>query len=322
MSEPVSTWAVLSVFSPDGSLLANVGAIREQVDAVVVVDDHGPDPDEDVFAALVDEGVEVFRQPDNLGIAAALNRGIAAAFERGAGAVVLFDQDSVPPAGMVAALRDALEQARAKGVDVSYAVPEFWSQTRQVMATDPSGVLLAREPIQSGTYLPRSTWDRLGPLREDLFIDLVDVEYALRAEAAGMPPVAAPGTRLGHRLGAAYRRPWWAGRFAGSPLPSAVTLSTPFRYYYRVRNRRVINRAYGGRFRRRLTIASVVEALHLVEVIAFARPRSRMLRVVLRAWRDGGSGRSLGRMPASVQADLMDVRWRLRPLASGAERPE
>lgn len=322
MTDAVATWAVLPVFSPDRSLLAHVRAIREQVAGVVVVDDHGPDPDEDVFAALVDEGVQLYRQPDNLGIAAALNRGIVAAFDHGAEAVVLFDQDSVPPAGMVAALRRAIEQARAAGVNASYAVPEFWSETRQVMATDPAGVLLAREPIQSGTYLPRSSWEHLGPLRDDLFIDLVDVEYALRAEAAGMPPVAAPGTRLGHRLGAAYRRPWWAGGFARSPLPAQVTLSTPFRYYYRVRNRRVVNRAYGSRFRRRLAVASVVETLHLVEVIAFARPRSRMLRAVLRAWRDGRTDRDLGRLPTEVQAELRDVRWRLRPLASGAERPE
>ncbi|WP_166375868.1 glycosyltransferase [Aeromicrobium phragmitis] len=322
MSDAGSTWAVLSVYSPDRSLLANLEAIGEQVDRVIVVDDHGPEPDEELFIALVEQGVELYRQPDNLGIAAALNRGIAVAFARGADAVVLFDQDSAPPPGMIAALRRTVDEAKEAGIDAAFAVPEFWSATRQVMATDPSGVLLAREPIQSGTYLPRSSWEDLGPLREDLFIDLVDVEYALRAEAAGMPPVAAPGTRLGHRLGAAYRRPWWAGGFARSPLPATVTLSAPFRYYYRVRNRRVLNRAYGRRFSGRLAIATLVEALHAVEVVAFSRPRSRMLRAMVRGWRDGGGESALGRMPEAVLADLRTVRWALRPLAATAEPPE
>lgn len=323
MGEPGPIWAVLSVFSPDASLLQHVDLIASQVDRVVVVEDHGPDPAETVLAELESRGVLVRRQPANLGIAAALNRGAAEAFDAGADAVVLFDQDSAPGPELVPALRETWQEARARGVAAAYSAPEFWSQVRQVAAEDASGVLLAREPIQSGTFWPRETWERLGPLREDLFIDLVDVEYALRAEAAGLQPVAAPGTRLGHRLGSAYHRPWWSGGgVKRSARPATVTLSAPFRYYYRVRNRRVVNREYARLFPRRLAVATIVELLHLLEAVAYARPRGRLLRAALRGWRDGRAGAPLGRMPDDLQAGLSEVTWSLPPLGPAAAPPE
>jgi len=312
------TWAVVSVFDPDLSLLRNLDAISAQVDRIVVVDDGTPDPDPTLFAQLEDrDDVVMLRQPANAGIAAALNRGLDAAFAHDASAAVTFDQDSLPSPGFVAGLRAEFAAVLERGaVRPSFAVPEFWASIRQVGEVAPDGSLIAIRVIQSGMLIPRSTWRRLGPMREDFFIDLVDSELELRGRVQGMVPVAAAGVALEHRLGAAYRRPLLSGGFPGSPLPRVITFSTPFRYYYRVRNRRVVNRAYWRRFPVRLSAETFMELLHLVEVLRYARPRGPLRRAVRRGWRDGRRGGRMGRIPAELEPGLRGVTWTLDPTDS------
>lgn len=313
-------WAVVSVFGPDRSLLTNLDAIAAQTARIVVVDDGTPRPDGEVFAALeARSDVEVLRQPTNRGIAAALNRGLAVAFESGADRVVTFDQDSLPSAGFVAGLSAELDRSTARGViDPAFIVPEYWATIRQVSDTAADGTLIAIRTIQSGMLVPRSTWNRIGPMREDFFIDLVDEELELRALAAGLVPVAAPGVTLRHHLGVAYRRPLGSGGFRGSPLPPIITLSTPFRYYYRVRNRRVVNRMYARRFPRRLAAETLMEFLHLIEVLRYARPRGPVWAAARRGWRDGRRRGRMGRIPAELEPGLASVRWALEP----TQRPD
>ncbi|MBM9465604.1 glycosyltransferase [Aeromicrobium sp. YIM 150415] len=314
-----ATWSVVSVFGPDRSLLTHLDAIAAQTVRVVVVDDGTPAPDAEVFAALEErDDVDLLRQPRNAGIAAALNRGIQAAFDGGADRVVTFDQDSLPSADFVAGLSDEFDRATARGViDPAFVVPEFWATIRQVSRTAEDGTLIAIRTIQSGMLLPRSTWERIGAMREEFFIDLVDEELELRALSAGLAPIAAPGVALHHHLGAAYRRPLLSGGFRGSPLPPIITLSTPFRYYYRVRNRRVVNRMYGRRFPARLAAETFMEILHLVEVLRYARPRGPVWAAARRGWRDGRKGSAMGRVPAELEPGLRDVRWALEPVDRG-----
>ncbi|WP_293782472.1 glycosyltransferase [uncultured Aeromicrobium sp.] len=309
-------WAVVSVFGPDASLLTNLDAITPQVEGIIVVDDGTGSPDEHVFAELeARPDVELLRQPSNLGIAAALNRGIAAAFAKGAREVVTFDQDSAPSPDFVSGLREALLATAERGVvQPAFVVPEYWATIRQVGRVAPDGTLVAIRTIQSGMLLPRSTWEELGPMREEFFIDLVDSELELRALSCGLTPVAAPGVALQHRLGTAYKRPLLSGGFPGSPLPPVITVSTPFRYYYRVRNRRVVNRTYFRRFPVRLSAETLMEVLHLIEVLRYARPRRPLWDAVRRGWRDGRPGGAMGRIPAELEPGLRTVRWALRPM--------
>lgn len=309
-------WAVVSVFGPGRAFLGNLEAIAAQVDRVVVVDDGTPEPDAEVFAELENRAdVELLRQPANAGIAAALNRGIDAAFAAGATAVVTFDQDSAPGPGFVAGLIAEFAAATERGVvRPSFVVPELWATIRQVGQVASDGTLIAIRIIQSGMLIPRSSWQRVGRMREDLFIDLVDSELELRGRRLGMLPVAAPGVALEHRLGTAYRRPVLSGGFPGSPLPRVITFSTPFRYYYRVRNRRVVNRGYWRSFPVRLSAETFMEVLHLVEVLRYARPRAPIWRAVRRGWRDGRRGSVMGRIPADLEPGLRGVTWALDPV--------
>ncbi|MEV7693160.1 glycosyltransferase [Microbacterium sp. NPDC089189] len=302
------TWIVFSAFRPDPDLGEAVRAAVAEVDERVIVVDDGSG---DGWAGMWDEleriGARVLRSADNTGIAAALNRGIRAALASGATAVLTFDQDSTMTPGFVAALQAALDSAAASGIAAAFAVPEFFAGVSQVHDRS-DGVLRVRHSIQSGMLVPRETFDRVGLLREDLFIDLVDTEFELRCTVAGLAGVAAPGLALGHALGRQYARELFGRRVRLPGIPDVVTLSSPFRYYYRVRNRRVINREFLRRAPGWVLRDTALEAIHFANALMIARPRRALFALYRAGWRDAGRRRG-GPMPPALQQVAATIVW-------------
>ncbi len=308
-----AVWAVITAFRPDEGLLAATAAVQGQVAGVVVVDDgSGPDFD-DVLDAISAHGAIVVRLVENSGIAAALNAGLRRAVEQGCDAAVTFDQDSMVEPGFIAALEQAHERAAAIGAHPGPVVPEYFAGVNQVYSRSDDGTLLARHAIQSGMLLARQVLDEVGPFREDLFIDLVDTEFELRCHARGLFSIAAPGLVLAHSLGRQYERRILGRRVTLPGIPSVVTLSTPFRYYYRVRNRVVINREFGRQFFAWTLRDTILELLHFGSALTLARPRRALWSLYRAGWRDARHKR-MGRMPTELQELAATVSWSARPV--------
>lgn len=292
--------AVVTAFDPDSGFSSRVEQLVGQVRQVWVVDDGSSAP----WPSALPASVEVLRMGTNRGIAAALNRGLRSAFDAGADAVVTLDQDSVMPVGGVA---DLVTAWAAAGDDVAYVVPEFFAGVRQAVGVDDGGRLLTRRTIQSGMLLPASTLAAVGPFLEELFIDLVDTEYSMRCHSCRLVGVAAPGLRLGHRLGAEYRRTGVLGRIELAGL-TRLTLSAPYRYYYRSRNRVLVNRRKLPGTRAWRLRDTVLDLVHFAVVVSVARPRRAMLRLLISGWRDGRAGRG-GRIPFELAQVAQEIRW-------------
>jgi len=302
------TWIVFSAFRPDPDLVDAVrAAVAEVAQQVVVVDDGSGPGWEPLWAQAESVGARVLRSDENRGIGAALNRGIRHALDAGASAVLTFDQDSTISPGFVEALRDVIASAESSGVRVAFAVPERFAGVSQVHSRE-GGVLRTRHSIQSGMLVPRTTWEQVGILREDLFIDLVDTEFELRCAAAGLVGVAAPGLALGHALGRQYARELFGRRVRIPGIPDVVTLSAPFRYYYRVRNRRVVNKLYLRTAPGWVLRDTALEIIHFVNALMLARPRRALLALYRRGWRDGGRGRG-GPMPSELRPVAAQITW-------------
>ena len=300
-------WAVFSTFRPGESAREAVASVAPQVDGVIVVDDGSGPTSDSVLSALAADGATVVRRPANDGIAAALNDGIARAQEAGAGFVLTFDQDSHIEPGFVAALLAAHDAATAAGARVGVVVPEFFAGVRQQRGPDaPYGD--AANVIQSGMLLPVPVVEAVGALREDFFIDLVDTEFELRLRRRGWRVLAAGGVRMEHALGTKYRRELW-GRTVRLPgIPPEITLSTPFRYFYRVRNRIVLNREYLFVAPRQIIRDSLLDGIHFVNAVWVAQPRRALLRVYRAAAVAAFRGR-MGRMPAALAPVAAEIRW-------------
>lgn len=313
--------AVISAFRPAPALVEHCAELAPQVSRVIVVDDGSGEGAEPVLARLEASGVTVLRQGENSGIAAAMNRGLAAAREAGAEFVITFDQDSRVPEGFVDALVAEHDRVASLGVRVGMVAPEFFSATPQTRTGSSSGrepeqdpgFLEAYAPIQSGLLMPLAVVAELGPQREDYFIDLVDTEYALRARRAGYTAVCAPGLVLphgfGHRL---YVHAFGRRLKKRSGRPRMVAVSSPFRYYYRARNRVVLNREYGkdpgvGALLRRDARNDLV--LDFGVALYSARGRFALLGLMLAGFRDGRRGR-MGRTSDALAARAHRVSWR------------
>jgi rhamnosyltransferase len=234
--------AVVVSYKPElEKLRALLEALVPQVEAVVVVDNGS----ESYFRGWIGQSLTpaihgVFLRT-NTGIAAAQNVGISWARRHGADYVVLFDQDSLPAQDMVRCLVEAADIKRAEGYKVAAVGPRYLDKRQnnpppfvkvrglRVLRQGCGSADLITETdylISSGCLIPVSTIDSVGAMREDLFIDYVDIEWGLRAQRNGFQSFGVFSARMLHSLGDTPIRVF--GR--------SIPLHSPLRHYYHFRN--------------------------------------------------------------------------------------
>lgn len=242
-------FAVVVAYLPDTEVLrALLDALLTQTGGVVVVD-NTPMADrrvEILCATLAQDTLRLMRLGQNLGIARALNVGIDAAMAAGATHVLLSDQDSLPAPDMVAELlraHDELTRAgrcvgavgptyidRHTGITFPFQVDvpgKFFYGHRRPDTTRPTVEALTL--ITSGTLIAVPVLRELGPMREDFFIDHVDIEWSHRARAAGYALFGVGSAMMFHSMGDHALRVWYFGWRQESAY-------SPVRVYYRIRN--------------------------------------------------------------------------------------
>lgn len=229
MATPTAV-AVVVTYNPDFvDLQALLERLTGMVMRVVVVDNGSlPSPE----ALVRERACHWLPLGDNLGIAAAQNQGIALARSLGATAVVLFDQDSLPEAGMIDTLADVAEALSTSGVPVAAVGPSYYDDglgkgAPEFHRPDVAAVRAFEvdHVIASGSYIPIAVLDRVGGMREELFIDYVDIEWALRARTCGLRSFCARDALMRHQFG----------------VPAVVmgrrySAHSPMRQYYLFRN--------------------------------------------------------------------------------------
>jgi len=246
--------AVVPAFHPGPDLPSLVRDLITQTGGrVVVVDDSGGRP-ADVLATAQGLGALVVRHETNAGIGAALTTGVSAARARWPGltGVLTVDQDSRLAPDHLSRLLQAGADGVRVGLQVGLVGPEEVEglpsrAARRHHHHRHLGVLLGREPVQSGLLVPLTVWEEVGGVDATLFIDGVDSDLWLKVLDSGRQVVVAPGLRVAHRLGTAEPlvvagRPL---RWRGNALQ--VPVSAPFRSYYLVRNRLLLVARHGCR---------------------------------------------------------------------------
>lgn len=235
--------AVLVTHFPDAGLGERLIRTGEQVGGIVLVDNgtrgRGASVIDDLHAP---GGLTLIRNAENRGVAAAFNQGVREALARGCGHVLLLDQDSEPEPGMVAGLLGCLERHPERD-----RVMVLGPRTEIRNYSGAGGWAPGDGPwkevshvISSGSLIPSAAFGLLGGFLESLFIDYVDIEYCLRARAAGFKVIQVRDAVLRHRLGRI------SGRrvFRRTVHPSH---HEPLRRYYQFRNAALLHRAYARR---------------------------------------------------------------------------
>lgn len=231
--------AVIVTYYPNGRALEKLLArLQPQVAHTVQVDNTDePLPGPSALGASVTN--TTLRLGTNTGIGHAQNVGIDQARQLGATHVLLLDQDSLPPLGLVAQLlntlsTDGADQVAAIGplcrdVKTGRIIPLIqragWRIRRTVPSNSTTVFPVAYMPA-SGSLIPMRVLDQIGGMRADYFIDRVDVEWCLRASRMGFSVWVDSSVEMSHDQGT-----------ESIELPSrTMYVGHEFRHYFHVRN--------------------------------------------------------------------------------------
>jgi rhamnosyltransferase len=240
-----SVCALVVTYHPWPEVAAHIAVIRAQVDQVVVIDNGSRAEERTVFERLrAQPGVEFIFNPDNRGIAAALNQGVAWALARGFTWIATFDQDSTLPAGFITGLLEAHATAPARD-SVALLTPLYRDAEGGTLYSaagpvDPAAPAVVEVSVAaaSGNLVSAAALRDAGGYREDFFIDAVDHEFCLRLRRRGWRVLEVRAVILDHRQGRWERRPLLGRKIGVNDYPAT-------RRYYQARNRLVVYREFG-----------------------------------------------------------------------------
>jgi rhamnosyltransferase len=205
----MSICAVVISYHPAEQIIENITALLDQVDEVVIVDNGSGSTTQALLSQLKQYSkLSVIYNPENIGIAAALNIGVKHAKKFGYEWVATFDQDSKVTPGMISTMLQVYE-AYPEKEKVASLSPRYrdiasgrvGSGGNQLLNNE---FLSYTEPlvvITSGNMIKSSVFDTVGYFNEALFIDHVDTEFCLRYAAYGYKILEAHNAILEHSLG-------------------------------------------------------------------------------------------------------------------------
>ena len=242
----MSVTAIIILYNPNLILLQRLNlSLYSQVDNIVFVDNS-----EDLTVKEeVSKWLESISSTKNTyldlkrnyGIAYAQNRGIEVAKEGGAKFLLLLDQDSALPNNMVNDLKAVYTSLLEEGHKIATVGPSFLDEktneiakiihyeglgVQKVMPNQSKDFEPAHHIIASGSLIPIKVLDEVGMMKESLFIDMVDIEWGIRAKRRGYDSFVAPKVIMRHSIGDKYV----------SFGERKINLHTDFRNYFIVRN--------------------------------------------------------------------------------------
>ena len=290
--------SVIVTYNPDREVLAGlIGSITSSVKTVVLSDNGSNNIGEIKVLAAGFGNVTIIELGDNMGIGFAQNRGIEAVFaDKDIEGVLLFDHDSHPSLDMVTTLGNAYEDMTAKGIPVGALGPVYMdprTENNYPISVFSGFSLLKKYPIPgdntpmaasfliaSGSLIPRSTYEKVGGMREDFFIDYIDIEWSFRATHNGLPSYAIPNAKMVHQVG--------DNRF--KMFGREISIHSPLRRYYLARNSVFMVKT--GYIDWRYKVREVFYSVSRVFVfLFFVDKRMTYLRYIIKGWGDGFKGK-------------------------------
>jgi rhamnosyltransferase len=291
MAELVIT-AVVTAYHPDERLAAVVEVALESCADVVVVD-NTPADSASLSEKLTDARVNVLRPGRNGGLAGALNtamRALVPATE----AVLVLDQDSVLPAGLVPSLAAHLADPGI-GVVGPTPVDAVDGSTYDRFGVVGSALVDRDTVITSGMIVRRGVLDAAGGFRDEFFVDWVDNDFCLKLRRDGVRIVQDTATLLPHSIGDRREH-----RIAG--LTVKVLRYSAWRHYWITRNGLVLIRENVFRNPRWSLQAMLYIGRQALTTVAFEPSRGANLKAILRGVADSLLNRTtLAYLPAGAE---------------------
>lgn len=226
----IKVCAVVVAFHPDDKFESRLIHLLSQISALVVVDNTPAAVRRHPIVMPVEGGKPVYliENPDNLGVAAALNQGLKQALEWNCGWLLTLDQDSHCFPDMVQTLLHVYAACVPPAAVIGGNYLDTRNSKTKVSGSADGGFLDQKTVITSGCLVDARFAQRIGGFREDYFIDQLDHEFCLRVRANSGKVVISRKPVMSHSVGEAGG--------AWLPLLGYLPNHSPLRKYYVARN--------------------------------------------------------------------------------------
>lgn len=293
-SNPVAAdvCAVITTFRPDDRFPDRVRIVQGQVGAVVIVNDGecGDNIQKLNHWFKGQSDVYLHHNPRNVGVAASLNAGLSIARSRGCQWILILDDDSIVRHDMVQRLINWLQcNPFSKPIGI---IGMSWTAPGDIGKLKLNGKTITyreqRGIITSGSFFTVATYDRIGPFRDEFYIDFVDIDYCLRARSKGLAVIKLNEAGFLHIIGNSR-----VVRIMGIGI--VVEDQQPFRVYYGYRNSTVLALEY---WKREPLYALAIVVNHVrkfFRIILFEKNKTGKLVHAVTGVRDGWK-RKLGKV--------------------------
>lgn len=290
---PANVCGTVVTYFPDEGLGERFATLMKGMRRWVIVDNASPETIRRRLRSLSSASVELIENAENLGVATALNQAARRARDLGFEWLLSFDQDSEPDEGLLDGLIRA-HQADPDRTRLAVLGSNFRVKGTDIRFFDcgGTGAKTLEQPtvITSGGLVSLDAFSKVGPFRDDLFIDGVDSEYCLRVRAHGLKVAATCAPLMRHSLGQlrVHHVLWKAPR---------ITHHSALRRYYMTRNAIVIARQYRRMEREWVMMSLKAAAVGFAGALLFERDRMKKLCAALLGVLDALRGR-MGRLDA------------------------
>lgn len=242
--------AVVVTYNIGKRFIENFNDLYNQVNKVIIVDNGSDIETTEVLRELQEkyENVEVIYNNRNLGLGKAQNIGIKKAMEENFDWILLLDHDSKVPPDMVKRMLEhynKLPENEKKQIGMiapniydinleDYMWHIVWEDKyfKRVKCNSTSHVIKnVVSIIASGSLIKTEVFKKIGLMREDYFIDQIDIEFAFRLLDNGFKNIVLCSVVLYHTIG---NRKQGIKVFGWDLTPMNYS---PVRYYYIFRNK-------------------------------------------------------------------------------------
>ncbi|MCY9804039.1 glycosyltransferase [Vibrio scophthalmi] len=268
-------YAVIVSYNPDIELLSNLTKTSKQVDKVLLFDNNS-NADGLVLVKECEciDNVEVIYSEANIGLSKAQNVAIKMALSEGADWILTLDDDSDISDDFVNNMLSLNLESRC---DIGVIVPTVIDQNsdqvsrfilsghkfRKVTPLDkPLEVLVA---ISSGMLIHKNTFESVGFMNEDYFIDYIDIDFSLRVNER-FKILSSPKSILQHKLGLKEKVTVLGVSFI-------VSNHSPFRRYHIYRNRIDLWKRHFKKFPKYVLYEICVSAIEAVRILLLEKNR-------------------------------------------------
>jgi len=263
MSEPnYPVAAAVVLYNPTDDVFENINSYHQQVEFLYIIDNS-----DRYNAGLIKrlEGLGRVKYVNNLGnrgVAAALNVGAKMGIADGYAFLLTMDQDTLLPPDFVIALFSKVKSDQLDKTGI--IAPRFSGKVAE--NTDAQNILFT---MTSATLLNLEIYSKVGPFLDDLFIDHVDHEYALRLNDRGYSVIQINALKVLHRPGNLVQ-------FSFFGKTHHLSSHSPDRLYYFIRNGFFVSKLYQKKFPvfRKLFLRLVAK-----EVLKILVDKDKLLRV-------------------------------------------